>query len=73
MRFRVALQEQRCGSSKQNVAARWMIVIHAREFSMRGFSGAGFSLWVLGLARPKPRRLKPAPLKNYSSFLRAKM
>src|SRR3984957_16562420 len=25
-------------------------------------SGAGFSLWVLTLARPNPRRLKPAPL-----------
>src|SRR6202051_4680470 len=25
-------------------------------------SGAGFSLWGLGLARTKPNRLKPAPL-----------
>jgi hypothetical protein len=25
-------------------------------------SGAGFSLWVLVLARTNPRRLKPAPL-----------
>jgi hypothetical protein len=30
----------------------------------RGFGGAGFSLWVLGLARTKTHRLKPAPLKQ---------
>jgi len=28
----------------------------------RGFSGAGFSLWVLVLASTNPHRLKPAPL-----------
>jgi hypothetical protein len=27
-----------------------------------GFGGAGFSLWVLDLGRPKIHRLKPAPL-----------
>src|ERR1700674_3447854 len=28
---------------------------------LAGFSGAGFSLWVLVLARTNPHRLKPAP------------
>ncbi|HTC63740.1 MAG TPA: hypothetical protein VK709_12925 [Candidatus Saccharimonadales bacterium] len=31
---------------------------------MIGLSGAGFSLRGLILAKPKPRRLKPAPLKS---------
>src|ERR1700688_1051941 len=28
---------------------------------VKAFGGAGFSQWVLVLARPKPHRLKPAP------------
>jgi hypothetical protein len=27
-------------------------------------SGAGFSLWILGMEKKKPTRLKPAPLKS---------
>jgi hypothetical protein len=28
-------------------------------------SGAGFSLWILDLARINPHRLKPAPLRSH--------
>src|SRR5579864_8247633 len=37
----------------------------AQELDWIDFSGAGFSLWVLVLARTNPHRLKPAPLKTH--------
>ncbi len=41
-----------------------------RTIVVRGFSGAGFSLWGLVLANTKTHRPKPAPLNEMQPFHR---